>query len=303
MSRNFLIKIAITLLLFIAIFRKIDIYELFNILISLNIYYLLLSIALVPFLYLIRTFRWSVLLRSISINRSFMDLFKILLIGVFYGLITPGKVGELARAYYLNEKKSVTFSTIVIEKLIDILVLSLLSIITVISFFRGHSVLNYVILLSALSAIIGAWVLANRRIVTILSKLFKLKEDDVEMHMDSISKLYTDRTAMSKTTLLAFLYYLINYVIAIVLLMSLNADIYVVVALPLIILLGNIPITISGLGMRESISAVCFVLLGESGAQGLVFSLILFLTTTMFPGIFGYLLILGNKTMIKISDN
>jgi len=244
----------------------------------------------VPILYIIRTYRWGVLLKSLGIDKSFVNLFRVLLIGVFYGLITPGRVGELVRAYYLDEKKSVTISTILMEKLVDIFILSLLSIITVISFFNKYPLFNYMILISALVAILSTWILVNKKIIFILAKRFNIKYEDVEMHADSFSNLCKDRRAMSKTTLLALAYYLVNYILAILTLYSLGANAFIVVTLPLIILMGNIPITISGLGMRESIGAICFVLMGGSEAEGVLFSLLLFFNITLIPGVLGYLL-------------
>jgi len=297
MRRDGLIKIALTALFFIVLFSRLDLHELWSTLLSLNLKYLILSMFFVPILYIIRTYRWGVLLKSVGIEKIFVNLFKVLLIGVFYGLITPGKVGELSRAYYLDEKKSVTISTILMEKLIDVFVLALLSIITLIIFFHNNPILTYVILISAFAAILSTWLFANKRFLSLVTKLFKIKYEDVEIFTDSFSRLRKNRSAMSKTTFLAFLYYLVHYILAILMLYSMGANPFAVVTLPLIILMGNVPITISGLGMRESIGAICFVLLGESGAQGFLFSLLLFFTITLIPGIFGYLLTIKDKTM------
>jgi glycosyltransferase 2 family protein len=207
MKRDSLIKAGLTTILVVILFSKINIHELLDAFLSLDVYYLILSLFFVPILYIIRTYRWSVLLKSVEIDKSFVDLGRVLLIGVFYGLITPGKVGELARAYYLNEKKSVTISTIIMEKLVDILILALLSIITIISFFYKYTIFNYIILISVLAAILGTWLLANKKIISILARPFNIKYEDVEVHTNSFSKLCKDRKAMSKTTLLGLMYY------------------------------------------------------------------------------------------------
>ena len=296
MKTYILIKIAVTFLFFIVLIKMIDVNELSDTFRSLNIYYLILSGFCVPVLYTIRTYRWNVLLKSVGINKSFAELFKVLLIGVFYGLITPGRVGELARAYYLNERKSVTISTILMEKLVDVFVLAFLSIITLMFFFHKYSILNYIILAGGLASVLSVWLFANRKFIAILAKPLRIKIEDVEKHIDSFLKLRKDRGAMSKTTFLAFLYYLVGYIMAILILDSLGTNTLAVVTLPLIVLMGNVPITVSGLGVRESIGVACFVLLGESGAQGLLFSLLLFITITLIPGIFGYLLTIFDKS-------
>lgn len=295
MKTEILIKISVTFLFFIALIKMINVNELSDTFRSMNIYYLIPSAFCVPVLFIIRTCRWNVLLKSAGINKSFVELFKVLLIGVFYGLITPGRVGELARAYYLNERKSVTISTILMEKLVDVFVLSFLSIITLIFFFHKYYILNYIILAAGLASILSIWLFASRKFIAVLAMSFRIKIEDAEKHIDSFLKLRKDRSAMSKITLLAFLYYLVSYIMAIWILDSLSVNTLAVVTLPLIVLMGNVPITVSGLGVRESIGFACFVCLGESGAQGLLFSLLLFITITLIPGIFGYLLTIFDK--------
>jgi glycosyltransferase 2 family protein len=298
MKRNGLIKIALTVILFIVLLVRLDLHELMITFLGLDLRYLLISLVLVPTLYVIRTYRWNVLLSSLGIEKTFRGLFKALLVGVFYGLITPGKVGELARAYYLDEKKSLTISTILMEKLVDVIVLSVLSAITIIFFFYNYAMFSYIIFASASASILGIWLLTNKSFLAFITKPLNIGCDDMERHIDSFAKLRNDRCAMSKTVILAFLYYSVNYICAILILLSLGADTFLFVTLPLVILIGNVPITISGLGMRESVGVICFVLLGGSGVQGFLFSLLLFIITTLIPGIIGYALIMSQKNVI-----
>jgi uncharacterized protein (TIRG00374 family) len=304
MKTQFFIKIALTFLFSVFLIKIVNIRELFDALQSVNIYYLILSGFCIPILYVIRTYRWNVLLRSLGINRTFVELFEVILIGVFYGLVTPGRVGEFARAYYLDERKSVTISTILMEKLIDVLILAFLSIITAIFFFNKYSILNSIILVACLASILSLYLFASKKLTTLLTKPLRLKIEDVETHIDSFSKLRNNWSAMLKTISLAFLYYIICYLVAIVILYSLGTNAFAVITLPLIVLMGNLPITVSGLGVRESIGVACFILLGESGAQGLLFSTFLFIMITLIPGIFGYLLtILDKNRFASIQDS
>ena len=93
---------------------------------------------------------------------------------------------------------------------------------------------------------------------------------------------------MSKTVLSTVWYYTLSYVIGYLILLSLNIDTFAVITLPIIVLIGNMPITISGLGLRESVAALCFVLLGIDGMYGFSFSLIQFGIITLIPGLVGY---------------
>jgi hypothetical protein len=102
------LKIFLTLALLGVLFLKVDFFEIIQIFLSLNIFYLIGALFLVLVLYMIRTLRWNLFLRSFSITLPFLQSFKILLIGTFYGLVTPGKIGEVGRAYHMDEKKVLT---------------------------------------------------------------------------------------------------------------------------------------------------------------------------------------------------
>jgi hypothetical protein len=84
------------------------------------------------------------------------------------------------------------------------------------------------------------------------------------------------------------LYYVVALIIGFFLALSLNLDVIVVCTIPLLILVGNIPITIGGLGLRESLGALAFELLGLSAAYGVTYSLLRFIVIVIIPGFFGY---------------
>ena len=142
MRGKYFLKLGLTILLLTILFHKVNLSDVAGILLSLNIYYYIISVLIVPILYIIRTIRWEILLESMDIRNPFANLFKILIIGVFYGLITPGKVGELGRAYHLNGQKTKIVPTIIIEKITDIFSLIMLSVLTIILFFNDYSDFN-----------------------------------------------------------------------------------------------------------------------------------------------------------------
>ena len=292
MKLNYLFKVTLTLIILVILFQKIKLDEVINIIFSANKIFLAMSMIFVLILYLIRTYRWEILLNSIGVQRPFVDLFKMLMIGTFYGLFTPGKVGELGRTYHLAEKKSATISTILVEKLIDIIVLIVASIFTVIIFFYDYNIFKYFILACAICTLFFSLAMTNKRFISLWAKPLKIKEDDVSLYIDSVLMLLKDKQTIFKTTLLAIVYYLVAYIFAYFLLRSLNIDPRGIITLPIIILMGNVPVTISGVGLRESVGAASFVILGMSSAEGISFSMLLFLSMILLPGIFGYLMVI-----------
>jgi glycosyltransferase 2 family protein len=293
------LKIFLTIVFFGILFYKIDVNSILLVLQSLNIIFLICAFALVPLLYIIRTLRWRYFLISMEISLPFYQIFKIILIGNFYGLITPGKIGEFGRAFHLEERKSVTIPTILMEKLQDICVLLILSIVTILYFFQNSTVLTISIFL-ILFGVIGAILLSiNEKFMVFLGKIFGIVPDNVGNFIITLKKLMNNYPIVFKSLLMTFFYYLIAYWFAIFIVIAGNMKLECIFVMPIVVLLGNIPVTISGLGLRESIGSLSFVLLGESAANGFVFSLLLFLFVTVLPAIYGYALTMTGE----INDN
>lgn len=296
------IKMGLTIIFLAVLFKRIDLFGVFDVLYSLHIYYWLLAISLTPILCIIRTFRWDILLKSVEINRPFTDLLKILIIGIFYGIITPGKIGEVGRACYLEEKKTKIVPTILIEKIIDILLLTILSFLTILFFFNNDS-FKFPILFIGLTILVIFCTLTNKKILSFFVKPLKLTNQDINVFADSFLSIIWNKRTMTISFFLSICYYIVGYISALFLLLSLDINPLAVITFPIVILIGNIPITISGLGLRESVAAICFILLGESGADGVSFSLLIFVTITFLPGILGYLFVLAGKNLIILRKN
>jgi len=61
---------------------------------------ILLSIPVV----LINNFQWQLILKKHKIKISYIESLKISIVSVFYGAVTPGKIGTYVKIYYLKEK-------------------------------------------------------------------------------------------------------------------------------------------------------------------------------------------------------
>ncbi|MDK2990014.1 MAG: glycosyltransferase 2 family protein [Methanoculleus sp.] len=296
MKKNTIIKLILTIALFIAIFYKINPKEIIEVLLEIDLGYFIIAIFFVPILYILRTYRWKLYLQHLGVNVHFSKLLKTLIIGQFYGLITPGKLGEFGRVYHLHASKAVTIPTVIAEKIVDLFVLSTLGLITVFIFFPSQGVMVGLILVFLCILTIGVVILTNRKSVSYILKRFGVTEEGVETYIASILSLFKHRPLMGRVLLTTVSYYAINYIIGYFVLLALNVDVIAVITIPIIVLIGNVPITISGLGLRESVGALCFTLLGSEGTYGFSFSLMLFGIITLIPGLVGYILAMKTGT-------
>jgi len=290
MKKSTIFKFFLTILLFAVLVIKVNFYEILSIIFSLNIFYLIGALSLVPVLYVIRTGRWNMFLHSFGINLPFIQSFKIILIGNFYGLITPGKVGELGRAYHLNEKKVLTIPTIIMEKMIDIFTLIILSLLTIIFYFQKSTFMQGGIFLCSIAVIISIFLLTNKKAVYFIAKLFNINQENSEQFTENLQELLQNYLVIGYAFLLSLVYYLVAYLLGYLIILAAGFNPIVLITLPIIVLMGNIPITISGLGLRESIGSLSFIYLGDTAANGFVFAFLLFFLITVIPGIFGYIL-------------
>jgi len=290
MKNGTIIKIGLTILLVIILLLKIHPDEIVNVFSTIQPVFLLSALFFVPIMYAIRAYRWNILLHSVSIQKPFPLIYKILVIGVFYGLITPGKIGELGRAYHFEESSPIILSSIVVEKLTDIYVLLLLSAITIFIFFMKNTLLLFGILICCVTILVGTLILHSSWFLTMIARIFRITGNHVEAFVTHFKRQFGPTTHFVMVLLLSFLYYGFAYLFGICLLTALQTNWIAVLTMPLIILMGNIPLTISGLGLRESIGALTFTLLDEPAAIGFSFAFLLFIFITFIPGILGYFL-------------
>ena len=120
----------IGLFILLYIFFKIDLNELKNEITGINILPLLIAMGLnIPHLF-IKSFRWNYLLRQQNICFTYWETFLPYMSSLYVGFITPGRVGEFIKAFYLKTYKGISlsrgFSSVLIDRLFDLYLLLIL---------------------------------------------------------------------------------------------------------------------------------------------------------------------------------
>jgi uncharacterized protein (TIRG00374 family) len=77
--------------------------------------------------FLVRSWRWKLLLRNAGENRSTLSLLPILMVSFFVNCVVPAKMGDIYRAYLARIRQQVVaaraLGTIIAERLLDLVVL------------------------------------------------------------------------------------------------------------------------------------------------------------------------------------
>ncbi len=126
----FAIKVCIALLILFVLVKKISISEIYNALQSAAWPYVLFALLLLPVNIFLQYKRWQLLVRLDNVQSRNGEIFLSLLAGMTLGFITPGRVGEYGRCFFIKQgcwPRLLGF--IVVEKFISIFFIYLLGIV------------------------------------------------------------------------------------------------------------------------------------------------------------------------------
>lgn len=134
MKNKVLIKYLITgLILFVSIYFAIDginFAELFEILKTINWFWVILPMPIVILSHLARAFRWRTFLSPFHKAKSILNLFSATIVGYLLNNITP-RGGEFVRPYIYSKREGIsyssTFATIIVERFTDLVTLGLIT--------------------------------------------------------------------------------------------------------------------------------------------------------------------------------
>lgn len=261
-------------------------------LLSVNKLLLVFAVLQFPFLVFLKSWRWCFLIRTAGFKYNLLSCFRSYLAGFAVGVITPGRLGELAKACYLKAEVgadlSSSFRTVIGDRMYDLVFLVCFGIVSYLNIFHEFSLIAIIMQLVAVcvgAALIFAGLLKAGRGINIsnerLRRLFKLVE--------SVVNDLGERRSIRNWLLTVFAY-LIYFAMCQTLLVALDIDIpftkvcFIISTMSLILL---IPVSIAGFGPRE---AVLIFLLGRYGVTAetaLSFSLLQFIVFFLFGGLLG----------------
>lgn len=117
--------------MFLFIISRIDRSDLFLSLQNANPVLLALSFVSIFAIYIIKTFRWHLLVQTAGLKTAFWESWRLYMIGIFLSTITPGKIGELGRVGYLRQLglgTAVAISIGVFDRGADLIIVAIASV-------------------------------------------------------------------------------------------------------------------------------------------------------------------------------
>lgn len=294
------VKLAVTVLLFLYIFRNIDFQRFGATLKNAR-----LSILVVGFLVLfighyICIYRWRMLMRPLMPVLSLLQLFGIYCIGLFFNLIFPTVIGgDVVKMYYAgrpSKSYAQSFAATFLDR--DAGMLAMMIIACVAILVHPVSVPGIpvsLIIWSVFAAFIAGNVAIfapyfHRRLTDLLRRLHLQKiATKVDMISNAFQIMGKHRVLLLGSLLISFVNQLL--VIAVTWIMALGLRLYIaplwfLVFVPVITLISMIPISLNGMGLREYAFMSLFGATGVAPAScialGLLSSIVIVLSS--LPG-------------------
>ncbi len=128
-------KTVVSLGLMFYLIAKLDLRTIYQTFTQTNLELLSLSLPFIALMYLIKAIKWKSLLDCINVQIPVKRSLEIILMGNFYGALTPGRAGEVSRAFYLDTENSRSIPTVVMDRVIDMVCLLVLSVLSIAFFF------------------------------------------------------------------------------------------------------------------------------------------------------------------------
>jgi uncharacterized protein (TIRG00374 family) len=281
------------IVLFIIILTRINLDALVDTFAHTNLALLVVALGVNCIAILLKSLKWKMIVNSVKPEFSLKESIIAFFVGFSFSTITPAKIGDFIKVLYIRDKKcgfGVAFSTVVIDRLIDIVLLFSVALIGIAGFsaiFHIEILSIGTVLLMVLGIVAGIVVVLNKRFLAALLRPFfnifvppRLKCTFGQYYHDFYSGLfafYRDRTRFISTVATGIVSWIPPFVYGWILALALGINIgffYFILVIPVISLLDLLPISISGIGTRDVALIFLFGLEGIPAEQAIAFSLL-----------------------------
>lgn len=290
--------------LFIFILSQIDLSGTAEILSATDLRFLLAALLLYPCLIFLKAWRWNKLLGQQDVNYGLAPAFLAYNSSLGVGYVTPGRLGEFVKALYLRQDEGISLgqglSSVLVDRLFDLYLL-LMTAGLGIAFFSLPSQLSAisagVLSLAGLAPLLLVIPGTRRRLATLLVKgstwagasqyqeEIKQSADQFQQGMEQLLNRHI-LLPLLVTAVAYALFYLQCYLIALALRLPLSYP-YTAFCVSLASLLALMPISVSGLGVRDASFIALLLPLGITAEMAVSYSLLILLVFNVFGGLWG----------------
>jgi len=235
----------------------------------------LLSLLLLVFADFLKAARWHLLVHAAGMRSGLLHDWKVYNVGIFLGLITPGKLGEFGRAAYLRKggiQTGTAVAVVLADRVFDVAVVALFSLVALQILFRGWW----------LAGGIGVGLLGLLVLGTVAWRMHRLPLK--REWMSFLLTLAGRMPLLFGCLLLTCASWTVYCVWAVVLAFSIGVQAPLLSLMSAVMLTGIVaflPVAPSGLGTRDASLAWLLAPLGIGAPLAVAFSFLMFLSIVL----------------------
>ena len=255
-----LLKWIFGLFVLIFLFYKVGIKNVYKTLLMLNPFLFLIIILMYTLLFVIGAVNVKILVDCTK-KLNFLKILKYYILSWSVGLFVPGRIGEFSIIYFLKKEEipiGKSSAIAIIDKLTTVITVSALAVVGffVLPFFTRHEAIKLIILLViAFSSIIFFIITDIGRKIIKKYVLKKYSEKCAGFSKTFFYYLEDKKLIIFLNTTLTLIKWLIASFITYILFLSFGINLnffYIILIDAMVIILSLIPLTMSGLGIKES---------------------------------------------------
>ncbi len=259
--------------LFIFILRGLDWNIILELLSRTNLYVIVAILLLQVPIVLTKALKWKAIIKAYGVEFPLSRAVSSWLIGFAAGIVTPGRMGDFARVYYLRGRlpSGEAATTVAVDRIIDIFILFSLSLIGIALFSAvyaaGRSAITIVAAIGAFFALFSAGVYAFA-IKGVAERLARplLRAFVPSRHKERAKGLFhgfykgldiirSNRKNVAESFLLSLVSWFLIIVQTYMISVAINIEVpfvFVASILPVITILDVLPVSFSGIGTRDA---------------------------------------------------
>ncbi|MCP4537684.1 MAG: flippase-like domain-containing protein [Chloroflexi bacterium] len=291
----------IGLLVLVVVLVKADLGKALVVLVDVRLSLLLLAIiANLPQLGL-KALRWHFLLRMQGVSYKFKHAVLAYFASFYIGILTPGRLGEFVKAFYLKQETGITIgeavSSVLVDRLFDLYALIGVGGCGLIIFARFVSLPGWALALvcaGILASLLMLWPPVGRLALRVLTSMLIIGRHANRL-TPKVESFYANLVQLLKPRLLVAvlltisahaIFYTQCYLLVLALDLPLEYS-FVLFSMSLVNLVNLLPVTISGLGTREAVLSLLFGSAGLDSGMAIAYSALVVLTFYVGAGIMG----------------
>lgn len=322
---GYILRVVVTAVLLYYVLQKVGLFDdekrakLIGLLSSVSIPLLCLSFFVSLLLNLISGYKWYLLLRSRGVKVSFFRTWALYMTGIFFSLFLPTSMGgDLIRIHELGKltgKRAEAAASVFIERFSGMVILFLLTFAALLMQRQLLSVawmsISLGIAVSASGGII--WVIVDERPYRLVTSFLGGRMGVLDKILQKIDRIHgavleyrDDKAALVIALVNTFAFYFLAVLNVYVTALAFHGDVgftELLVAVPLILFIMNLPISIGGLGLMEFSFIFIFGIFGYSSALALSTALVMRLKSFSDAGTGGLLYLFFSKNSSRRSVN